>query len=67
MKEKHHQWNSSLSFGLEYGKHMKKTPEMSWMEKVRTALRDKVQNVNEFTITENKVVWRDRRTGQLQV
>eukprot|EP00112_Aurelia_sp_Birch-Aquarium-sp1_P001776 Seg1193.5 transcript_id=Seg1193.5/GoldUCD/mRNA.D3Y31 product="LINE-1 retrotransposable element ORF2 protein" protein_id=Seg1193.5/GoldUCD/D3Y31 len=26
------------------------------MEQVRTALRDKVQNVNEFTITENKLV-----------
>ena len=35
---------------------MKKTPEMPWMEKVNIELREKVQHVNEFTITENKVV-----------
>ena len=33
-----------------------KTPEMPWMEKVKVELREKVQNVNEFTVTENKVV-----------
>ena len=33
-----------------------KTPEMPWMEKVKIELREKVQNVDEFTITENKVV-----------
>ena len=33
-----------------------KTPEIPWMEKVKIELREKVQNVNEFTITENKVV-----------
>ena len=33
-----------------------KTPEMPWMEKVKIELREKMQNVNEFTITENKVV-----------
>ena len=33
-----------------------KTPKMPWMEKVKMELREKVQNVNELTITENKVV-----------
>ena len=33
-----------------------KTPEMPWMEKAKIDLREKVQNVNEFTITKNKVV-----------
>ena len=32
------------------------TPEMPWIEKVKMELREKVQNVNEFTITENKIV-----------
>ena len=38
-----------------------KTPEMPWMEKVNIELREKVQNVNEFTITENKVVAETRK------
>ena len=29
---------------------------MPWMEKVKMELWEKVQNVNEFTVTENKVV-----------
>ena len=32
-----------------------KTPEMPWMEKVKMELREKVQNVNKSTITDNKV------------
>ena len=32
------------------------TPETPWMEKVKIELREKLQNVNEFTITGNKVV-----------
>ena len=39
-----------------------KTPEIPWMEKVKIELREKVQNVNEFTITENKVVAEIRKT-----
>ena len=56
MKENHHGWNSLLNSGLGYGKKMKKTPEMPWMEKVKIELGEKVQNVNKFTITEDKVV-----------
>ena len=68
MKENCHGWKSLLSSGLGYGKKMKKTPEMPFMEKFKIELREKVQNVNEFTITENKVVTeiRKKKTGQLQ-
>ena len=34
---------------------------MPWMEKVKIELREKVQNVNEFTIMENKVVAKIRK------
>ena len=56
MKENHHGWKSLLSSGLGYEKKRKKTPEMPWMEKVKMELQEKVQNVNDFTITENKAV-----------
>ena len=56
MKENHHGWKSLLSFELGYERKKEKTPEMPWMEKVKMELREKVQNVNEFTITGNKVV-----------
>ena len=38
-----------------------KTPEMPWMQKVKMALREKVKNVKEFTLTEKRVVGEIRK------
>ena len=38
-----------------------RTPEMPWMQKVKMALREKVKNVKEFTLMENKVVGEIRK------
>ena len=38
-----------------------KTPEMPWMQKVTMALREKVKNVKEFTLTEKRVVGEIRK------
>ena len=32
-----------------------KTPEMPWMQKVKMALREKVKNVKEFSLTEIQI------------
>ena len=38
-----------------------KTSEMPWMQNVKMVLQEKVQNVNEFTFTENKIVGEIRK------
>ena len=38
-----------------------KKPEMPWMQKVKMALREKVKNVKEFTLTEKRVVGEIRK------